>query len=182
MSANFYEHILIFHVRASKRKSMDLAIIEAKLLFENLGVSFINGGPMSEKSGVFCMGITDEQNINKITDKSPRLGYTHKLDVAYFNHSANNKNGCSWKGKYYDIYNIYSEDVNFIRAKSPDMRDFIILDHEGNNKKIKGYRGDGGITSKRGLSVADSKLLVNLVYTSQGKNFLDPFAGGAELL
>jgi tRNA G10 N-methylase Trm11 len=48
---------------------------------------------------------------------------------------------------------------------------------DGEVRPVRGYRGDGGPLSRRGLPVYDARLLVNLVSAGHGAIFLDPFAG-----
>lgn len=66
---------------------------------------------------------------------------------------------------------------------APDRRAFLVEKEAGVVQAVRGYRGDGGPTSRRGLPVCDARLLVNLVGPLKpGMCFLDPCAGVGGLL
>jgi SAM-dependent methyltransferase len=55
---------------------------------------------------------------------------------------------------------------------------FVLENENGEARPVRGYRGDSGPLSRRGLPVPDARLLVNLVTPATGgATFLDPFAG-----
>ena len=69
-----------------------------------------------------------------------------------------------------------------MREGAPDRRTFLLKTSAGDVRPVTGYRGDGGELSRRGLSVPDARLLVNLVAAEPGALFLDPFAGVGGLI
>jgi hypothetical protein len=71
---------------------------------------------------------------------------------------------------------LWREDPQEARAAAPDRRPFAV-EVEGRIKEIRGYRGDGGALSRRGLPAYDARVLVNLVWSPGTKVLLDPFAG-----
>jgi len=75
------------------------------------------------------------------------------------------------------LVRLYEEDAALLRDRAPDRRLFALQTGDGQQRLIRGYRGDGGALSRRALAVCDSRLLVNLVHASEGATFLDPFAG-----
>jgi SAM-dependent methyltransferase len=75
------------------------------------------------------------------------------------------------------LVRLYEEDAALLRDRAPDRRLFALQIGDDQSRLIRGYRGDGGALSRRALAVCDARLLVNLVHTSEGATFLDPFAG-----
>jgi SAM-dependent methyltransferase len=72
---------------------------------------------------------------------------------------------------------VYEEDAEAMRERAPDRRVFLFETSEGEVRAIRGYRGDSGLLSRRGLPVCDACLLANLVWSTPGAMILDPFAG-----
>jgi tRNA G10 N-methylase Trm11 len=88
----------------------------------------------------------------------------------------------TWHGKRCRLVRIYEEDQEFMRGRAPDMRTFWLQGADGEVRPVKGYRGSGSALTRRGLPVADARLLVNLVApanvgVSPALSFLDPFGG-----
>jgi hypothetical protein len=82
-----------------------------------------------------------------------------------------------WRGNTYERVRVYDEDADALRERAPDRRLFALTTEVGGIRQIRGYRGDGGPLSRRGLPAPDARMLVNLVATARGGLFLDPFGG-----
>ncbi len=108
-----------------------------------------------------------------------RLGYTQAVDWLRPDSSAalSEFRKVRWRGQNYRLLRIYDEDATKLRGFAPDRRTFLFETATGERRSIKGYRGDSKPLSRRALPVYDARLLVNLVCTSPGSKFLDPFAG-----
>jgi SAM-dependent methyltransferase len=173
------ETLLIFHIRSARLKAREAAIREAEALLNRFSPQRQSGGPLSERKGVFWLTVGADA-LDAIGERLPRLGYTHAVDTL---EPARNKTAetVKWLGNHYRITRLYEEDSEAARELAPDRREFALQADDGSVRRVKGYRGDGGQLSKRGLPVYDSRLLVNLVTPEQGKVessiLLEPFAG-----
>ncbi|MBD3180963.1 methyltransferase domain-containing protein [Candidatus Poribacteria bacterium] len=174
---------LVFYIRKARSKARQAAIMEVSCLFRDMGVFIPSGGPLSEKGQVFWVDIP-QKHIDDAVDRMQRLGYTEAVDMLEPAEALANPRQRSrrqlvkWKRDYYKLVRLYEEDKRRIRKLAPDRRKFMLEICEGEVKFIRGYRGDGGLLSRRGLPVCDARLLTNLVFTpGENKNFLDPFAG-----
>jgi SAM-dependent methyltransferase len=87
-----------------------------------------------------------------------------------------------WHHRWYRRHRLYEGDAEGLRESAPDRRTFLLATSGGQARPVTGYRGDGGILSRRGLAVPDARLLVNLVAAPAGSHFLDPFAGVGGLI
>ena len=175
------EALLIFHIRASRRKARIPAIAEAMCLLENLGAGAPEGGPLSEKGGIFWVTLPSD-SVDGARDRLPRLGYTEAVDLLdplpRKKRSRRPKSDeLIWKGQPYKSVCLYRENAQSMREKAPDRRLFAYSTVDGEVRSIRGYRGGGDPLNRRGLPVCDARLLVNLVYSGEGTTFLDPFAG-----
>ena len=170
---------LIFHIRTARSKASEAASLEALCLLRDLGAVTPTGGPLSEKGQVFWVDIPARE-LDTARDRLPRLGYTTLVDLLEPAQagSYSNKEMVRWRRRYYRLVRIYKEDPEDARERAPDRRRFMLETSDGEVRLVKGYRGDGGLLSRRGLPVYDACLLVNLVFTSsEGGILLDPFAG-----
>lgn len=177
--------IYIFKVRKARSKAISLAILEVLYYFEDLSVENMISRPMSEEKNTFAIEIP-ERYTTIAENRFENLGYVEMVYKLNFDISSNNKyrKYKKWKGKVFEAELVYKENKTEIRNNAPDRREFILQDKDGNLKKVKGYRGDGGDLSRRALPVCDSRLLVNLVNCNwkNGTNFLDPFAGAGGII
>jgi len=139
---------------------------------------------MSDRPAIFWVDLPDHL-LPMAQPRFPLLGYTSAIDVLEPapTGSPGRKKLYRYHGKPYLVRSIYSEDEDAIRSESPDKREFLLTDADGNNNLIKGYRGTDAPGKRRGLPAVDARLLVNLV-TPQTQNgrFLDPFAGAGSIV
>jgi hypothetical protein len=125
-------------------------------------------------------------NLGTAKERFPRLGYTQTIDVpfevpAWEQAAAGPKARAAWvrwrKG-YYRLERVYEGSAEVMRETAPDRRRFTLRNPDGSLREVRGYRGDGGAMSRRGLPPHDARMLVNLVRPeSAGGLLLDPFAG-----
>ncbi|MDQ2731344.1 MAG: RsmD family RNA methyltransferase, partial [Armatimonadota bacterium] len=176
------ETLLIFYVRTARRKAMACAVEEALLLLDDLEAAAPKGGPLGERGGLFWITLPD-RSLEAAGRRFPRLGYTYAVDLLEPVHGRSGSKGerssneVSWRGVTYRPMRVYEEDPALVREGAPDRRVFALEGSDGQDRLIRGYRGDGGTLSRRALAVCDARLLVNLVHTGPGAVFLDPFAG-----
>lgn len=176
--------IFVFEVRAARRRAMNVAIMEACMLFEDLGAQHLVNGLMSDQSGLFSLAVSEE-NADEIINRFERLGYTKSVSQVDFDvqkKGRRSKKTPTWKGQPYELKEVYHENPRVMREKAPDRRSFLLPDAEGNIREVVGYRGSGGETTKRGLPVADCRALVNLIHPVKNNSFLDPFAGAGGIV
>lgn len=164
--------LLIFHIRTARLKAREAAICEAEALLNNLAPVRQTGGPLSEQKGIFWLTIPAEA-LEQAEARLPHLGYTEAVDMLEPGDTL------KWRGDRYDITRLYEADEELLRDRAPDRRIFALETSDGVIRQVRGYRGDGGQLSKRGLPVYDARLLVNLVTPSHYGlgDLLDPFAG-----
>jgi SAM-dependent methyltransferase len=177
--------ILLFHIKESRIKAIDLAIFEAFALLKGLNVEYLKSGPESDKRGTFCLQIQDDK-LEQALERFEHLGYCNQVEEVIIEPSSKgkkNKRRSTWKGNYYRLEELYKEDAKKMRKKDPDQREFILLDlNTGEEKRVSGYRGSGEELTKRALPVSDSRLLLNITYPKKGDKFLDPFAGAGGIV
>ncbi len=182
------EHvILLFEVRKSRLKSLQLAIMEAYCLLKKFNPIVIKNPPLSDVKGIFALAF-HKIDIQTLREKFDKLGYSFKvLLVSFCNKEvADNKldfdSLYSWKGKTFQVSIVFEQDVNWFLAEAPDRREFAILDTEGKIKKLMGYRGNGKDLGRRALPVEDCRMMVNLAMLEKNDVLLDPFAGGGGII
>ena len=72
--------MLVCYLRPARRKARGAAEQEALSLLHGLDPVVANGGPLSERGGVFWVTLPDE-HLESARDRLPRLGYTEAVDV-----------------------------------------------------------------------------------------------------
>jgi SAM-dependent methyltransferase len=87
-----------------------------------------------------------------------------------------------WRRTLHRLVRVYQEDTAALREAAVERRTFLLEMPNGEARPVRGYRGDGGPLSRRGLPVYDARLLVNLVGARTGTVLLDPFAGTGGIL
>jgi SAM-dependent methyltransferase len=169
--------LLIFHIRPARLKARTAAMHEAAALLRPFAPKPQPGGPLSDQKGVFWLAIPSA-HVEAAAIRLPRLGYAYAVDVLE-TAASRTADTVKWRGGHYTITRLYEEDAEALRERAPDRRAFALQTGDGEIRTIKGYRGDGGQLSKRGLPVHDSRLLVNLVTPESGDSprLLDPFGG-----
>lgn len=173
---------LLCHLRAARVKARECAIHEALCLLEEFDATAPKGGPLGDQKGIFWIEIPRD-SLGRVTEALPHLGYTESVELLEPapapRASAKNApaDAVRWRGQWYRRVPLYEEDAARLREEAPDRRLFAIAGEGGETRLIRGYRGDGGPLSRRGLAVYDARMLVNLVHTRPGATFLDPFAG-----
>ncbi len=181
------EALWIFYVRASRVKARTAATAEALSLLRDLAPQAPVGGPLADQRGIFWITLPTS-NADQARARLPRLGYTCAVD-ALAAIEAVSENGAEaeaartvrWKRRAYRLVPVYREDEAALRAEAPDQRVFLLETGDRVVRVVRGYRGDSGPLSRRGLPVPDARLLVNLV-ASAGAVFLDPFAGAGGII
>ncbi len=179
------ETLLIFHLWPARRKARAVALAEVLSLLGDLQARASEKGPLAEQEGLFWVLLPSE-HLEAARVRLPRIGYTAAVDwlepMAEPGGRSKHMRGMpedavQWRHRWYRRHRLFEEDAGIIREGAPDRRTFLLETSAGKVRPVTGYRGDGGDLSRRGLSVLDARLLVNLVAAELGSLFLDPFAG-----
>jgi len=176
-----HEAMLIFHVRDARQKAMPAAVAEALSLLARFRPRMAKGGPLGETRGIFWLYL-EEGALPSAEDMFPLLGYTSSVQLVKFLEKPRQKakkkpRELTWRGRPFELDYLYKEDPEEFRENAPDRRTFLLTAEDGSVREVRGYRGDSGTLSRRGLPVADARLLVNLAFVEPGGRLLDPFAG-----
>jgi SAM-dependent methyltransferase len=184
------ETLLIFYLWPARRKARAVALAEALSLLGDLHARASEKGPLSEQGGLFWV-LLPAEHLEAARVRLPRSGYTAAVDwlepmAEQGGRSKNTrsmpKDALQWRHCWYRRHRLFEEDAEVLREGAPDRRTFFLETPAGEVRPVTGYRGDGGVLSRRGLSVLDARLLVNLVAAEPGGLFLDPFAGAGGLV
>lgn len=184
------ETLLIFYLWPARRKARAVALAEALSLLRDLQARASDKGPLSEQGGLFWILLPSEK-LELARLRLSRLGYTAAVDwiepiSAPVDHSKRRSSiptdVLQWHHRWYRRHRLFEEDPQAIREGAPDQRTFLLETADGGVRPVTGYRGSGGNLNRRGLSVPDARLLVNLVAAEPGSLFLDPFAGAGGLV
>jgi len=165
--------VLVFYLRAARGRARPAAVAEALALLHDLGPSAPAGGPLSERGGVFWVELP-ARHLAAATARLPRLGYSTAVDRLV---PAAGPPEVRWRRRGWRLLRLYEEDAAAMREQAPDRRPFLFEAGGGPARPVRGYRGGGGPLTRRGLPVADARLLVNLVAPAGPGRLLDPFAG-----
>ena len=165
--------MLVFYLRAARGGARPAAVAEALALLHDLGPSAPAGGPLSERGGVFWVELP-ARHLAAATARLPRLGYSTAVDRLV---PAAGPPEVRWRRRGWRLLRLYEEDAAAMREQAPDRRPFLFEAGGGPARPVRGYRGGGGPLTRRGLPVADARLLVNLVAPAGPGRLLDPFAG-----
>ena len=165
--------MLVFYLRAARGRARPAAVAEALALLHDLGPSAPAGGPLSERGGVFWVELP-ARHLAAATARLPRLGYSTAVDRLV---PAAGPPEVRWRRRGWRLLRLYEEDAAAMREQAPDRRPFLFEAGGGPARPVRGYRGGGGPLTRRGLPVADARLLVNLVAPAGPGRLLDPFAG-----
>ncbi len=180
--------VFIFHLWNARRKSRVIAEVEAYYLLRDLEPQILQGGPLSEKKGVFWIALP-KNSIGKAKARLDRLGYTQCVEIPVVvpeselppnpQKSVMRGDLIRWRKKYHKPLRIYEASSEIMWESAPDRREFLLKMSDGQFQSVRGYRGDGKALSRRGLPPYDARMLVNLVRPRDASNiiFLDPFAG-----
>jgi SAM-dependent methyltransferase len=162
-------------------------VAEALCLLADLGATAPAGGPLGEQGGVFWIALPESARETAL-GRLARLGYCTAVDALAPLPGGASPRGeraasVRWRGVAYRVARLYEEDAGTARESAPDRRLFLIEDAAGEVRAVRGYRGDGGATSRRALPVCDARLLVNLAAPpGGGRLLLDPFAGAGGIV
>ena len=177
------EALLIFYLRPARQRARATATAEALCLLRDLSATAPAGGPLSEQGGLFWVALPAHA-LERARARLPLLGYTYAVDLAEpaQEHEAGEQPGARnrlvrWRRRLYRLFRHYEEDPERLRESAPDRRTFAFETEAGEVRAIRGYRGDSGSLSRRGLPVPDARMLVNLAFVGAGAAFRDPFAG-----
>jgi SAM-dependent methyltransferase len=186
--------LFVVYMRESRVRARVPAVLELLSLWGPFRPVALLSGPFADKRGVFWVALEPALAQSAIL-LLPRLGYAYAVDRAVPVEAVDASNpaaqqdvrSTTWRGKRYDLVRVYEEDQEFTRNRAPDMRTFLLESDTGEVRPVKGYRGSGSALSRRGLPVADARLLVNLVSpatvpVSENLAFLDPFGGVGGIL
>jgi SAM-dependent methyltransferase len=149
--------------------------MEALLLLRDLGAAHARGGPLSERGGVFWLTLPSDA-LDRARLRFARLGYSYAVDQVEPAPDPSAREVVRWRGRPYGLLRLHEKDPGELREAAPDRREFA-LETGGRVRLVRGYRGDSGPLSRRGLPVIDARMLVNLVSPPEGATLLDPFAG-----
>lgn len=170
--------ILICHLRAARRKARGVAALEVLCLLQDLAAAELQGGPLAEQPSLFWVTLPTSA-LETAIPRLSRLGYTSAVDLLepLANGSGNRQTrSVRWRGNRYRLVRIYEEDPADARERAVDRRTFLLATSAG-VRPTRGYRGNSQPLSRRGLPVADARLLINLLGNANGRTLLDPFAG-----
>jgi SAM-dependent methyltransferase len=139
------------------------------------------GGPLVE-DGARCWLSLPVHSLPDAAGRLAALGYTERVEAITQSSLANARQDPAdhlrWKGDWYRRHLLHVDDPNGLRNAAPDRRIFLLPDSDGLPRPVKGYRGTGRATEKRGLSVPDARAVANLARKGPARGcFLDPFAG-----
>ena len=181
--------LLVVHMRASRVKARVPAVLEVLSLLGPFQPVALLSGPLADRQGVFWIAL-DPAFLHPVVQLLPRLGYAFAVDRAVLAEATDgisavtelHEHAITWRGMRYNLVRVYEEDQAFTRNQAPDRRTFLLESPTGEVRPVQGYRGSGAELERRGLPVADARLLVNLVSpqvvpVSRNLAFLDPFAG-----
>ncbi len=153
-------------------------------LLRDFDAAAASGGPLSEESGVFWVDLR-EPALAEAQRLFPRLGYTSAIDLPLVTRGAalRHTRRVRWRKRNYELHRLYEEREDDYRSQAPDRSEFLFVDADGTTRLIRGYRGNDRPGSRRGLSVCDARLLVNLVSPPGGQGrLIDPFAGAGGIV
>jgi hypothetical protein len=170
--------MLVFHLRAARRRASAAALTEALALLHDLEPSAPAGGPLADRGGVFWVELAG-RHLAPATARLPRLGYSTAVDLLVAD-EAPGRGGpptVRWRRRAWRLERLYTEDAAGLRERAPDRRVFLVEAGGGPPRPVRGYRGGGDALARRGLPVCDARLLVNLVAPARPGLLLDPFAG-----
>ncbi len=179
--------MLIVYLPAARKKARDAAVAEVLTLLHDLGPAASPGGPLSEQGGIVWITLPDE-NIEKATERFPRLGYTKAVDLLVPEGLDPDPRGAAtgqlvrWKRRDYSLVRLYQENPAELRALDPDRRVFLFETGDGQVRPIQGYRGSRDPLTHRALPARDARLLVNLVADATPGKLLEPFAGAGGIV
>ena len=170
--------MLVFHLRAARRRARAAAVAEALALLGDLAPSAPAGGPLADRGGVFWVELAGGQ-LSAATARLPRLGYSTAVDLVVAGPVGRGGGPAAvrWRGRGWRLERLYAEDPAGHRERAPDRREFLLQAGGGPVRPVRGYRGGGAALARRGLPVCDARLLVNLVAPAGPGRLLDPFAG-----
>jgi hypothetical protein len=171
--------MLVFHLRAARRRARAAAVAEALALLHDLEPSAPAGGPLADRGGVFWVELPGRQ-VGAAAARLPRLGYSTAVDLLVAGQAPGRGGGppaVRWRGRGWRLERLYAEDPAGHRDAAPDRREFLLEAGGGPVRPVRGYRGGGAALARRGLPVCDARLLVNLVAPARPGRLLDPFAG-----
>ena len=179
-----HDVLLVFHLRTARCKARTVATAEALSLLRDLQAVAPAGGPLAERGGLFWITLPDDA-LDEAIPRFSRLGYTCAVDRlepvieqhSSFDRAQDQTRLVRWHRKLYRLVRLHEEDTQALRESAPDRRTFLLETSDGQVRSIRGCRGDGRPSSRRGLPVYDARLLVNLVTAGAGTLLLDPFAG-----
>ena len=184
------EILLIFYLWPARSRARAVALAETLSLLRDLHARASEKGPLSEQGGLFWI-LLPAENLEAARVRLARSGYTAAVDwLEPVSEPVGHKkcvrgaakDALQWHRRWYRRHRLFEEDPEVVREGAPDRRTFLLETSAGDVRPVAGYRGDGGELSRRGLSVPDARLLVNLVAVEPGALFLDPFAGVGGLI
>src|SRR5581483_3907002 len=176
------ETLLIFYLWPARCKARAVALAEALWLLRDLQVRISARGPCSEQGAAFWLLLASE-DLEAARLRFSRAGYIAAVDwlEPLFEETKRSRrlrmpqrDTLQWHHRWYRRHRLFEEQPEVLREGAPDRRTFLLETAAGTLRPVTGYRGDGGKFSRRGLSVLDARLLVNLVATEAGSRFLDP--------
>lgn len=181
-------NVLCCKLRNSRIKSKQLGIMEMLMLNYDLNVLFIKNGPLGDVKGLVSFAV-DKNSWDKVISRLNCLGYFNKFytldfknDKAENNSDIETINPLNWKGLKYSLNTVFIQDEKLYEEQSPHNRIFKIMSHNGEEREIRGYRGNGTDLGRRALPVEDARCLVNLSMPYVENRVLEPFAGGGGIV
>ena len=169
--------VIVASIRPSRSRAVQLAAWELFFLLAPIKGLFIANGPLGEIGGKISFFVHNSY-LTGLKDILKNAGYTKNFYSLEFNpHGLQGKQEFVWKGEKFIVNSFFTQDKDLFEKSAPHNREFYILGADGTDEKVIGYRGDGSEKGRRGLSVEDSRLMINLTSPQEGDVLLDPFAG-----
>lgn len=168
----------------SRSKAVALAAEEIRALFADCDVEIPAGGPLSDRRGVFWFDLPS-RSFEILEERASWIGYTREITLLKPIASggpSRTDDTVRWRGSWHALTPVWTSDDEEIRMSSPDQRTFHLRDAQGKVSEVRGYRGDGTPSGPKALPVLDARLLVNLVFRSDMRSLLDPFAGAGGIV
>jgi len=180
--------IMVCLLRPSRNKAKQLAILEMSVILSAVDGTFIANGPLGDVKGLISFFIKKDKD-DELKTLLKTTGYCnkfYKLDFSLqgpnFTEEIKSINDYTWKGLKFNVIPFYEQSDEEYKEQCIENRLFAIYKSDKSVKYVKGYRGDGSESGRRGLPLEDARLMVNIANPNSIRSLLDPFAGSGGIL
>src|SRR5687768_1817269 len=122
------EATLVLRLRRSRSRARDAAAAEVVALLRDLGGHVVQGGPLSEVSGVAWVGL-DEDAASEALGRLRALGYSERVDLVRAADQVDPAIAyprARWKRTDIVLVEVYNEPDELLRELAPDRRSFLL--------------------------------------------------------